>query len=403
MIDLDKIEEWIREVEERPSSGPMIIRYIANRLSELSKRNEALLAENIELRTDKKVEEYESRIANLDYQVGLLKRQLSGLAALDGSAISALAQETANLVFFNPGGQIVRAALPVEGLTSGGVAAVFKGLSPDGGGVPGFLATNSREELLLLYDSGRTLTLRVEDIPASDANALDWANAFTREPRSLETLAMIAPVARMSLSEFALQVSRRGFSKKIMEASFESFLAKDFIGSGVKVTPDKPFGLLFGRKEDWLVVVSREGYVLCIEISRLPFAVEELLRLNPIDHIEGAMVIARGSGMAGGSSILVVTDNGKVINRDETWLELATSFRSKGQALFSKERRAGVQVVGARLASPADWGFALHADGRVTAHLAGDLIGAGALPTSSGNPGPVRLVGFSSYASSANR
>ena len=78
MISPDKIEEWIREVEERPSSASLILRYIANRLSELASWNEELLAENIELRSGRKVEEYESRIASLEYQVGLLKRQLGG-------------------------------------------------------------------------------------------------------------------------------------------------------------------------------------------------------------------------------------------------------------------------------------------------------------------------------------
>ncbi len=51
LINLDQIEEWIREVENRPSSAALIIRYIASRLKELSSRNEELLSENIELRT----------------------------------------------------------------------------------------------------------------------------------------------------------------------------------------------------------------------------------------------------------------------------------------------------------------------------------------------------------------
>lgn len=76
MISPDKIDEWIREVEERPSSAALIIRYIANRLSELASRDEELSAQNIELLSGRKVDEYESQIASLEYQLELLKRQL---------------------------------------------------------------------------------------------------------------------------------------------------------------------------------------------------------------------------------------------------------------------------------------------------------------------------------------
>ncbi len=78
MINQNKIDEWIREVEERPASAALIIQYIANRLSELASREEELSAQNIELLNGRKVEEYENRIANLEYQLELLKRQLGG-------------------------------------------------------------------------------------------------------------------------------------------------------------------------------------------------------------------------------------------------------------------------------------------------------------------------------------
>ena len=67
MISPDKIDEWIREVEERPASAELIIRYIANRLSELASREEELAAQNIELLSGRKVDEYVSRIASLEY------------------------------------------------------------------------------------------------------------------------------------------------------------------------------------------------------------------------------------------------------------------------------------------------------------------------------------------------
>jgi hypothetical protein len=54
MIGLEKIEEWVQEVEARPGSAPNILRYISRRLRDLSERNEELLAENILLRSGKK-------------------------------------------------------------------------------------------------------------------------------------------------------------------------------------------------------------------------------------------------------------------------------------------------------------------------------------------------------------
>ena len=89
LINRDKIDEWIREVEERPASAALIIQYIANRLSELAAREEELAAQNIELLSGRKVEEYENRIASLEYQLELLKRQLGGEVILPNRSTDA--------------------------------------------------------------------------------------------------------------------------------------------------------------------------------------------------------------------------------------------------------------------------------------------------------------------------
>src|SRR5690242_17437396 len=70
-----KIEEWMQEAEARPESAVTIVRLIAKRLGELTARNEELLAENIALQNGTRVEEYQKRIAHLDYQLDLLKRR----------------------------------------------------------------------------------------------------------------------------------------------------------------------------------------------------------------------------------------------------------------------------------------------------------------------------------------
>ena len=76
MITPGQVEEWIREIKERPESAALILRQISKRLSELADSNEQLRAENISLQTGKKVQEYESRISNLEYQLEMLKRQV---------------------------------------------------------------------------------------------------------------------------------------------------------------------------------------------------------------------------------------------------------------------------------------------------------------------------------------
>ena len=72
----NKIDEWMKEAEERPQSAVTIVRLIARHLRELSERDEELLAENIDLQNGTRVEEYKKRIAHLEYQLNLLKRRL---------------------------------------------------------------------------------------------------------------------------------------------------------------------------------------------------------------------------------------------------------------------------------------------------------------------------------------
>jgi hypothetical protein len=62
-------------------------------------------------------------------------------------------------------------------------------------------------------------------------------------------------------------------------------------------------------------------------------------------------------------------------------LEVASSYRIRGQSLYSASRREqGVRVVAAGSVSPRDWGAALHASGKVSLHAVEDLLRSGALP-----------------------
>ncbi len=93
-----------------------------------------------------------------------------------------------------------------------------------------------------------------------------------------------------------------------------------------------------------------------------------------------------------------MTQLGKVVHLGADHLETAGSLRSRGQALYSQQRREkGVRVVGAAAVQPTDWVLALHQDGRLTAHSARSLIDAGALV------GQDELVGFTAFALPAKK
>ena len=226
MITREKMDEWIREIDERPTSALEIVRYIAARLSHLSQRNEELLAENIQLRSQQKVEEYEARIASLEYQLDLLKRQLGG----EGDQ-AAPAAETLSLLVYNALGMVLRIELIPERLAPGFVAGRLAALAPETGeeakapAEPRLLLAGSNEELLFLFNTGRTLAIPVASIPPCAAGEevvpLGWSSAFREEPRGAEELVAIAPIGRISLSHSAVQVSRRGLVKKMMRPAFE--------------------------------------------------------------------------------------------------------------------------------------------------------------------------------------
>jgi DNA gyrase/topoisomerase IV subunit A len=246
-------------------------------------------------------------------------------------------------------------------------------VSPDGI-QPTVMVTNSQEELLFIFDSGRTVAHPVTQLPLSKADSLNWQQAFFEEPRIKEELAAIQPIAKMPLFEMCIQASRRGFLKKIKMSSFTSHLAEDYIGTGVKLPADKTCGLTFANKADHFVMVSQEGYIFSMQVEHLPTAIEEVIRLGITDHIVASFVVRQKP------SILFITQNGKAVHRDASWLEPAASFKSKGQALLSTERReAGTRIVGAAPVDEPDWGIFLHTDGVLTIHKLKDLLARGSV------------------------
>ncbi len=389
MISPDKIDEWIREVEQRPSSAELIIRYIANRLSELSNRDEELSAQNIELLSGRKVEEYESRIASLEYQLELLKRQLGGEIILPTEAPrSAPIHEMVSIVLYNPLGYVLRLEMePAELAASTSMASLNGEVCPDGA-QPTVLATNSREELLFIFDTGRTVAHPASQLPCSSGDKLGWEGAFLEEPRIKEELAVVQPIAKMPLYEMIIQASRRGYVKKIKMAAFTSHLGEDYIGTGVKLPADKTCGLTFANKDELFVMVSQEGYIFSMQAERLPAAIEEVIRLGITDHIVSTFIVHQEP------SILFITQNGKAVHRETSWLDQANSFKSKGQSILTNERReAGIRIVGAAPVDATDWGVFLSDDGSLNVTKLQELLATGRVP---GQPS-TSILSFSTF------
>lgn len=388
MISPDKIDEWIHEVEERPASAALIIRYIANRLSELTSREEELAAENIELLSGRRVEEYESRIASLEYQLELLKRQLGGEIVLPSEVPKTTpTHETVSMLVYNPIGQVLRLETEPSAMASGQMIATLS--VAEGGLQSSVLATTSQEELLFIFDSGRTVAHPAIQLPKVTGETLSWEGSFLEEARIKEELAAIQPIAKMPLYDLCIQVSRKGYVKKVNMQTFTSHLDDGYIGTGVKLPADKTYGLTFANRDKLFVMVSQEGYIFSMPAERLPTAIEEVIRLGISDHIVSAFTMAEEP------YILFITQNGKAVNRDAGWLEPANSFKSRGQPLLSKERReAGTRIVGAAPVDDAAWGLFLLTDGKLIAYSLKELLAMGS--TSSGQAG-TPIAGFSRF------
>jgi DNA gyrase/topoisomerase IV subunit A len=383
VISPEKIDEWINEAEDRPSSSSLIIRFIANRLRELTKWNEELQADNLALRTGQRIEEYEARIEILEYQIGLLKRQLGGEVVLPDyttpdEATIRFDLDKINLLLYHPQGQVLRMEVPLSEVDVAKKVGHFNNNIIPSDLPLRLLAVLPNEELLFAFDSGRTVTMPVISIPVIERDQLDWQKAFLQPPLGTEELAFIQPVGRMALSEYCIQISRKGCVKKIKEPLFETYLGKSYIGTGIKSPPDKSCALVLCGLFDRLVLASKEGFIQCIDVDPLPTTIEEVIRLNITDHIITAFAVPLDESSE--NYLLFITENGKVIQRHPEWLNNSNSFKTKGQPVFSQGRReAGIRLAGAALAKKDDWGIAFRSDGQFTFHKVIDLIDTGTL------------------------
>jgi len=374
-MSLPQIEEWIKEVEQRPESAATILKLIAGRLQDLTERNEALLAENIALQDGNRVEEYRKRIAHLEYQLDLLKRRYG----LDAEELAALPAEPAILVpvcllVYNAHGRILR----VE--PDSGTAALghLNGELSPGGEPPRLLALPANEELLLLFTSGRVSTCSVAEIPSQAlGTALTWDQAaLPDEPRAGERLACITPLSWLSLADAFLQTSRRGCLKKTMTSIAETVFDSHFIGKGVVQKMDQPFDLMLCRGKDRLVMVTCEGRLVGLNVEDLSYSVEERLKLSPTDHLVASFVICSEE------VLICLTQNGKIVYRDTSAIEFVNSTSSRGQALIPPTRLdKGVRFIGAASAGKYNRVAILDTAGDLNLHTLEELTSAGSVRT----------------------
>lgn len=368
-----KIDEWMKEAESRPESAVTIVKLVTKRLRELTERNEELLAENIALQNGTRVEEYQKRIAHLEYQLDLLKRRFGG----DGTELAELPVQAAeastlSILAYNNYGRILRIELDPKIERLGRIADDTLRTSEQ----PRLLAVPSNEEVLLLFTSGRVSTCAVDSISTVEIGGeWPWVNAaLPDEPRAGEWLAGIMPISQLPLSEFFLQVSRRGCVKKTMTSMAQSILGNRYLGKGTLQKSDQPFDVRLTLKKDLFAFVTLEGKLLGLDVNELPYSAEDRIKLTASDYVIASFVPHPEEAM------LFVTQTGKVIYRESDSLELSRSPLAKGQALISPARlEQGVRFIGAASVRDADRVAVLDAQGTLKVHEAGSISGSGSI------------------------
>ena len=378
----NKIDEWMKEAEERPESAVLIVRLIARRLRELTERDEELLAENIALQNGTRVEEYQKRIAHLEYQLDLLKRRFNtDDSILDEQIAEPLETTTLNLLIYNSYGRILRTPVFAPGASvevdsaQQSVGRITDQMISDRE-PPRLLCTSSNEEVLLLFTSGRVSTHKVTDIASVDPDG-NWSweqAALIDEPRAGEWLACIIPFSHLPLADYFLQVSRRGCVKNTMTSLAQSVLSNHYLGKGTIQKSDQPLDVVLGQKQDRFVFVTYEGKLLGLDVDKLSYSAEERIRLSATDFVVASFLAQADETM------LFFTQTGKVIQRESNSLELSKSPLAKGQPLISSARlEQGVRFVGAASVKEEDRIAVLDATGSLTVHLAESIAGAGSI------------------------
>ncbi len=365
MITQAKINEWIRQVEAAPVVAPILIRQITDRLLELDHENEDLRAKNLELSTGNKVRQFEKKIAELEFQLDLLKRQSTG-------GDFQVAHTSRSLLVYNDRGQLLRLQLEETELVQGQTFAHIEGTPDLQSYSSGLLAVNDYDQLLLIFSTGRTSILSIEELPPGMPDTLDWAGAYQIELRSLEELIWILPVTRMHAYDYCVQVSRFGYARKISNQYLNTFIANNNIGKGVKFNFDRILNLVFCNDNQLLVLVSKAGNCLGIDTRALSVTLDEIMRFKVNDYIAAASIFAPGEMLIG------ITQNGRVYFQNQSWISSGKNGEQKVRRLFPAKKEAEI-VAGAVTANSADWLLVLNDAGCLSAFKPGNFIRQGEL------------------------
>lgn len=368
-----KIDEWMKEVDERPESAVTIVRLVVRRLRELSEQNEELLTENIALENGTRIEEYQKRITHLEYQLDMFKRRYRvNASTLANLPVAEENDSTLNLLIYNAQGRVFRVELEDETKAVGSLTGEMVADQEP----PRLLTVTSNETLLFLFTSGRVETFSASDIPTTPiGNTWAWEQAtLVNEPHAGETLACIVPFSHLPLSDFFLQISRRGFTKKALTSISDSVLQNHFLGRGAIYKSDQPFNITLANKNNLAAFVTYEGKVTAFDVEELLYIADERIKLSATDYVVGAFLLPKNS------SVLCITQNGKVIHREDNSIEIHKSSKSKGQSLIPVSRlEQGVRFMGALAVKDSDRIAVLDATGKINIHQAHEMMGNGSI------------------------
>jgi hypothetical protein len=392
LISKEQINEWLEEIQTRPSSAQHIVKIIGMRLQELTAQNEALLEENIALRTGNQVEEYKRQIAHLGYQLELLKRQFNRrLSQVELDAV--LDQTDRNndrdifplgskycILVYGENGRILSLKLDQEKIHDGMIIGRIEDSQNIQNAHPRMLVVPVTEELIWLFSSGRVATLPVAsliNIEEESENDNLLQSRKNHEPLAGEELVCLAPIAQIAMSDFIVQVSRRAAFKKIDISMLDTILSKRYIGSGVRSKVDRSFSLNLTQKDDYLITISWQGYLKSLSIADAQVSVDRLMTLDERDYLVATFVCKFKQ------PLMVVTPSGKIISRviDDEMKE--KTGKSKGYALLSTKRREmGVKVIGAAAVQEnTKWMLTLDLKGIIRAYDIGKIGASGLVDT----------------------
>jgi DNA gyrase/topoisomerase IV subunit A len=205
----------------------------------------------------------------------------------------------------------------------------------------------------------------------------EWAweeAALPDEPRAGETLVCIAPFSHLPVSDFFLQVSRRGNVKRTMTSMAQNVLSNHYIGKGALKKADQPFDLTLCNAGARLAFVTYEGKLLGLEIDDLSYTIEARITMSASDYVI-ASFLPRPE-----DALIFVTQMGKVLHRAGSVIETTKSAAAKGQALISANRLGqGVRFMGAAAVQDSDRVAVLDAGGQVVIYEANAMTGSGSI------------------------